>query len=115
MGYTSSSATIQRWDPPTKTLKYCSSEVFDQHNNNFGKGWSPCSELMIVGNTSILITLKFTHQIIPSSKMIYFNSMLICHKEVILLISLYNTVNIITCHICPIQPKIDHAIIPSHK
>ena len=44
--------------PHTKELKYCSSENFDEHNNKFGKVWSPGYELMTGANTSTLPTLK---------------------------------------------------------
>ena len=58
MGYAKIRATMKWWEPHTKKLKYCSSEMFDEHNNKFGKGWSPGSELMLVTNTSTLTTLK---------------------------------------------------------
>ena len=58
MGYTKSISKMQWWDPNTKKTKYCSYEKFDEHNNKFGKRWSPCYELMIVTNTSTLPTLK---------------------------------------------------------
>ena len=50
--------TMKWWDPHTKKLKYCSSEKFDEHNNKFGKGWSPGSELMLCTNIYTLTTLK---------------------------------------------------------
>ena len=46
------------WDPHTKRLKYCSSENNYEHNNKFGKGWSPGYELMLSTNISTLPTLK---------------------------------------------------------
>ena len=46
------------WDPHTKKLKYCSFEKCDDHNNKFGKLWSPCSELTLGTNTSTLPKLK---------------------------------------------------------
>ena len=58
MGYTNNRATMKLWDPHTKRLKYCSSEKIDDHNNKFGKGWSPGSELMLGTNISTLTTLK---------------------------------------------------------
>ena len=58
MGYTNTISTIKWWDPHTKKFKYCSSEIFDEHNNKFVKGWSPGSELMLGTNTSTLPTLK---------------------------------------------------------
>ena len=79
MCYTSSRSTIKWWDPHTNKLKYCSSVKFDEHNNKFGKGWSLGSELMLETNTSTLPTLKPTSQIIPSSNLIYFKSILISH------------------------------------
>ena len=58
IGYTKSGATIKWWYTHTKKLKYCSSKTFDEHNNNFGKLWSPGSELMTGTNISNLPTLK---------------------------------------------------------
>ena len=58
MGYTKSRDTMKWCDPHTKKLKYCSSVKFYEHNNKFGKGWSPGSELMIDTNISTLPTLK---------------------------------------------------------
>ena len=46
------------WDPNTKKLKYFSSTKFDEHNNKFGKVWSPGSELMTGTNIYTLPTLK---------------------------------------------------------
>ena len=48
MSYTNIRATIKWWGPHTKTLKYCSSAKIDEHNNKFGKGWSPGSEPIVV-------------------------------------------------------------------
>ena len=45
-------------DSHTKKLKYCSYEIFIEHNNKFSKGWSPGSEIMLGKNTSTLPTLK---------------------------------------------------------
>ena len=59
MGYTNSRAKMKWWEPHTMKLKYCSSEMFDEHNNKFGKGWSSGSEPMLGTNTSSLTTLKF--------------------------------------------------------
>ena len=47
MGYTNIIAIMKWWYPHTKRLEYCSSAEFDEHNNKFGKGWSPYSELML--------------------------------------------------------------------
>ena len=48
-----------KWqDPHTKKLKYCSSEIFDEHNNKFGKVWSPVYEFMTGTNTFTLPILK---------------------------------------------------------
>ena len=58
MGYTNSRATMKLWDPHTKKLKYCSSTKFGEHNNKFGKGWSPGSKLMLGTNISTLKKLK---------------------------------------------------------
>ena len=58
MVYKNSRAKMKWWDSHTKKLKYCSSAKFDQHNNKFGKGWSPCFELILVKNTSTLTKLK---------------------------------------------------------
>ena len=46
------------WVPHTKRLKYCSSEKNYEHNNKFGKCWSPGSELMLGTNNYTLPTLK---------------------------------------------------------
>ena len=69
------------WDPHTKNLKYFSSAKSDEHNNKFGKGWSPGSELIIGANNSTLPILKLNSLIIPSLKMIYLKSMPIYHQE----------------------------------
>ena len=37
MSYTNIIATIKWWDPHTKKLKYCSSEIFDEHKENLVK------------------------------------------------------------------------------
>ena len=58
MGYTNTKATIKWWESHTKRLKYCSSAKFDEHNNKFGKFWSPGSELMLSTNIHTLPTLK---------------------------------------------------------
>ena len=58
MCYTNSRATIEWWDPHTKKLKYFSSEKFDEHNNKFGKGWSPGSKIKLGTNILTLPTLK---------------------------------------------------------
>ena len=46
------------WEPHTNKLKYFSYEHFDEHNNKFGIGWSPGSELMLGTNISNIIALK---------------------------------------------------------
>ena len=48
MGYTKIIATMKWWDPHTKKIKYFIYAKFDEHNNKFGKVWSPGSELMTV-------------------------------------------------------------------
>ena len=58
MSYTNIRAKIKWWEPHIKKLKYFSSAKFDEHNNKFGKGWSPGSELKIGKNISTLSTLK---------------------------------------------------------
>ena len=58
MGYTNTIATMKWWYPHTKKLKYCSSEKIYGHNNKFGKGWSPVSELIFGTHNSTLLTLK---------------------------------------------------------
>ena len=58
MGYTDRIATMKWWYPHTKKLRYCSSGKFDEHNNKFGKWWSPGYELMLGTNNSTLPTLK---------------------------------------------------------
>ena len=42
--------------------------------------------------------------------MVYLKSMLISHQDVLLLVSFYNTVNIIKCHIPPSKQTIAHGI-----
>ena len=46
------------WYPHKKRPKTFSSAKLNEHNNKFGNGWSPGSELMIVTNISTLPTLK---------------------------------------------------------
>ena len=58
MVYTNSRAKIKFWDPHTKKFKYFSSEVFDEYNNKFGKGWSPGYEIMLGTNNYTFTTLK---------------------------------------------------------
>ena len=58
MVYKDRIATMKSWDSHTKRLKYCSSEKIDEHNNKFGKVWSPGSELMLGTNIYTLPTLK---------------------------------------------------------
>ena len=58
MGSTNSRAKMKWWYTHTNKLKYCSSEISDEHNNKFGKVWSPSSELMTGKNSSSLPTLK---------------------------------------------------------
>ena len=58
MCHTNSRAAIKQCDPHTNKLKYFSSEKIDEHNNKFGKAWSPGSELMLGKNISTLPTLK---------------------------------------------------------
>ena len=49
----------KKWrNPHTKKLKYCSYAIFDEHNNKFGKGWSPGSSLMNFTNIHDLPMLK---------------------------------------------------------
>ena len=58
MGNINSRSTIKWWDLHTKTLKYCSSDKFDEHNNKFGKLWSPSSTLMNGTSFFALPTIK---------------------------------------------------------
>ena len=58
MGYSSRRATIKCWYPHNNTLKYCSSEKYDEHNNKFGKVRSPGSEIITGTNISTLPTFK---------------------------------------------------------
>ena len=58
MGSTNSRATIKYRYPHTKKHKYYSYKFFDEHNNKFGKGWSPVSKLMLGMNISTLPILK---------------------------------------------------------
>ena len=41
---------MKLWEPHKNRLKYCSYEIFDEHNNKFGKCCSPDSELMLGTN-----------------------------------------------------------------
>ena len=75
MGYTNRRATMKWWYPQTKKLKYCSSANFYEHNNKFGKGWSPGYKLIANTNISTLPTLKLISHITPSSKMVYLKSL----------------------------------------
>ena len=59
MGYTNIISTMKWWGPHTKKIKYFSSAKFHEHNNKFGKGWSPGYEFMLGKNISTLPTLKF--------------------------------------------------------
>ena len=59
MVYTNIRATMKWWYPQTNKIRYCSSANFDEHNNKFGKGWSPGSELVLGTNNSKLTKLKF--------------------------------------------------------
>ena len=68
MGYTNRRAIVKWWDTQTKKLKHCSSAKFYEHNNKIGKGWSPCSELMLGTNNSTLPTLKFDLSVHPFVK-----------------------------------------------
>ena len=47
MGYTNSRSAMKWWELHTEKLKYSSSAKFDEHNNKFGKGWSPGYEIML--------------------------------------------------------------------
>ena len=58
MGYTNSRAKMKWWDPHIKKLKYFLSAKFDEHNNKFGKLWSPGSTLTTGTNISALTMLK---------------------------------------------------------
>ena len=58
MGYNNRKATVKWWDPHTKKLKNCSFAKFDEHNNKFGKVWSPGSKLMTGTNVYTLPTLN---------------------------------------------------------
>ena len=114
MGYTNSRSTMKWWDPQTKSLKYCSSENFDEQNNKFGKGWSPGSESMLGINISTLPTLKLTSNIIPLLNMIYLKGILIFRQEALPLALSNNTVNITTCHTYINQKITAHGIMYFH-
>ena len=68
MGYTNIIAKMKWWEPHTKKLKYCSFENFDEHNNKFGKGWFPGSELILSTNIYTLLTLKIDLSYHPFNK-----------------------------------------------
>ena len=111
MVYTNRRAAMKWCCPHTKRLKYFSSAKFDEHNNKFGKGWSPGSELMLGTNTSTLPILKLTSQIIPLSKMIYLKALLTFHQEALPLASPHNTAKITTCHTYLNQKITAHGIM----
>ena len=71
MVYTIITETIKLWDKHTNNLKYCSSVKFDEHNNKFGKVWSPGSALMNGKDISSLPTLKLISHTTLSPNMIY--------------------------------------------
>ena len=56
MGYNNSIAKMKCWDPHTNKLKYCTFEKNYEHNNKFGKVWSPGYEYMTGTNISTLTT-----------------------------------------------------------
>ena len=87
------------WDPHTKKLKYCSSENSDEHNNKFGKGWLPGSELMNGMNIFTLSKFKIDPSDQAFIKDDIFEVNAIFHQEVLILELLHHTLNIITCHI----------------
>ena len=58
MDYTTSISTMELWDPQSNKLKYFLSSKFDEHNNKFGKGWSPVSTLM--NGTNIYACMYFS-------------------------------------------------------
>ena len=71
MGQTNSKATIKWWGPYIKKLKYFSIAKFDEHNNKFGKLWSPDYSLINVTNISAPPMLKLITQTTPPTNMIY--------------------------------------------
>ena len=71
MGFTNSKVAMKWWVPNTNKLKYCSSGKFDEHNNKFGKLWSPDYSLINVTNISAPPMLKLIPQTTPPTNMIY--------------------------------------------
>ena len=69
MVYTNNRATNKCWYPHTNKLKYCSPETIDEHNNNFGKGWSPGSNFLSSTETSYPPKIKtslYDHHLIKN-------------------------------------------------
>ena len=95
----------------TKRLKYCSYEKIDKHSNNFGKGWSPGSELMLCTNTSTLPTLKIDLSDHPFIKYYIFEGNVNFPPESPPLKPPHNTVNTTTCHASLIQKTTSHVIM----
>ena len=58
MGYTNRRVTMKLWYLHTNKVNYFSSAKFNEHNNKFGKGWSPSSELTTETNVYKPPTLK---------------------------------------------------------
>ena len=78
MGYTNSRATTKCWDPHINELKYCSYAKFDEHNNKFGRGWSPGYSLMNVKNIPAFLTLTFYLSDLPFIKDDIFEAAVSC-------------------------------------
>ena len=97
MDSTNIRAKIKWCYPRTNKLEYFLSAIFDEHNNTFEKGWSPCSEPITSANISTHPTLKLISQITPSSNMIYLKILYFFHQEVLILALFPNTVIITTC------------------
>ena len=49
---------MKQWYQRNNKLKYWSYDKFDEHNNKFGKGWSPGSALITGTNISAFPMIK---------------------------------------------------------
>ena len=56
------------WDPHTKKLKHSEFYKYDNHNNKFGKGWSPGPELINGTHIYSLTTRKIDLSDLPFIK-----------------------------------------------
>ena len=103
------------WDAHINKLRYCSSEKFDEHNNKFGKGWPPGSNMLNVKNTPDLQTIKLIFLANLSLKKRYLKKHSNFRQGALRLTSLIIIVSIITLLISLNKITIVHVIKPSLK